>query len=206
MYERAFRGENRAETRERQKRDPTNIVILILVAVAVLFIVNAVFVFIDFNNVDARYRRAIGSFSENARDAASFELMRDYLVKTRARMVAAGLVSSDCGRAWYWERTPDWCMQYQYEYLDALINRTDFYIDRVSSGNISQFSDVYEQMINNMRNEMTRNGPLDWVANPAWYLKYAPNYYWGWNVIGIVLGGFLLPPILVFVVVVLKLD
>lgn len=147
---------------------------------------------LDQLNAEYAYRHAIGAYIDNAYDGPNFEVMKANLVSAYDGMRNESLVDSDCGRAWSWERTQDWCMGYQYQYLAGLINRTDFYLERVRSGNISQFSDVYEQMISNMRGEMVRNGPTDWVAHPAWYLKYHSIYYWYLNLWLLIVGVLLL--------------
>lgn len=130
-------------------------------------------------NVEYPYRMAIGAHIDNAYDASSFEVMRDNLLRAKAGMVAQGLEPTDCGRFFSWERTPDMCMEYTYQYIDGLVNRTEFYIGQMSKLNQTQFTDIYTQAIENMRKEMNRNGPVDWAAYPAWILKYAPLYYWG---------------------------
>jgi len=136
-----------------------------------------------------QYRREIGAHIDNAFDASTFEVMKDNLLRARAGMVASGLTDSDCGRAMYWEQTPDMCMAYTYQYLDGLVTRAQYYIDTFKANNTSQFTDVYTNAINNMRAEMHRNGPVDWAAGPAWQLEHAGLYYWGSLVYGLLAFG-----------------
>jgi len=152
--------------------------------------------------VEAEYKRAIGSHLSNSYDAPTFEVMEVNLRKAWDGMNAT-LAPEDCGRAFDWERTPDMCMAYQFQYIAGLASRIESYIARVQQGNISQFSDVYEQMIQNMRHEFNRNGPADWVAHPAWLLKYHPDYYWFlWGHIGLGFWFLLCPGIIALVVAV----
>ena len=130
-------------------------------------------------SVEYAYRTAIGAHIDNAYDASTFEVMRANLVLAIAGMEAQGLRPQDCGKAFHWEQTRDWCMAYQYEYLRGLVNRTDYYIRTFTANNTSPFTDIYTQAMTNMRTEFGRNGPADWVAYPAWALKYHGLYYWG---------------------------
>src|SRR2546429_1614405 len=131
--------------------------------------------------VNYQYQQAIGANISNAYDASTFEVMRDQLVLAIKGMHDQGLQPGDCGRAWSWERTRDWCMAYQYVYLDGLVNRTEYYIRVFAANNTPPFTDVYTRAIENMRAEFNRNGPADWVAQPAWLLKYHPEYYWNYG-------------------------
>lgn len=133
-------------------------------------------------NVSPAYNKAAGGYFTQAYDASTFEVMRDNLRQGIAGLHRLGLVDTDYGRAWSWEQTPDWSMTKQYQYLDGLVNRTQYYINTFSRNNTSQYTDVYTAAMANMRTEFGRNGPVDWVAYPAWLLKTNGFYYWnGWT-------------------------
>lgn len=133
-------------------------------------------------NVDYRYNKKIGAYLANAYDASTFEIMKEYYIKAKQGMLDEGLTPDLYGKWFYWEQTPDWQMNYTYRYIDGLIARCDHYINQTKQGNITPLTDVYNQMIENLRNESQRNGPVDWAARPAWMIKNAPLYYWGWGV------------------------
>lgn len=195
------RKESDYERGERIGKRLIKVGILMVVAAAVLAIVFAAVFAIT---AEYQYRVSIGAHIDNAFDASSFEVMKDNLIKARAGMVAQGLEPTDCGRAFYWEQTPDMCMTYTYQYIDGLISRTDFYIEQMQTQNASKFDDVYTKAINNMRSEMNRNGPVDWAAEPAWMLKNYPLFYWN---IGAIVALVLLPLGLVVAVIgVVKAD
>lgn len=192
--------EQERERKEKEKKRQTKSRILKVVLVTLLIIpwigISA-FHFSWWSGPEYRYMKAIGAPLENAYDAPDFAVMRDQLKIARQGMVDQGLAPTDCGKAFSWEQTPDWCMAYTYNYLDGLINRSAYYQSQVESGNISTFSDVYNQMMTNMRNEMKRNGPVDWTARPAWYLKNSGINYWG----GLVWTGFIVMFIVALVLV-----
>jgi hypothetical protein len=129
--------------------------------------------------VDGQYNKAVGGYKSNAFDAPTFDLMAAYLNKTAAGMRALGLEPSDYGRAWSWEQTPDQRMDYNFAYIQNLTLRALFYFEKFARANISTFSDVYHSAIMNLRAEFNANGPIDWVAHPAFLLKYHPEFYWG---------------------------
>ena len=133
-------------------------------------------------NVEYQYNRKIGSYLENAFDASTFEIMKENYISAKRGMLGEGLRPEDYGRWFYWEQTPDWQMNYTYSYIDGLVVRCDYYINVTKISNISPYTDIYNQMISNMRTESQRNGPVDWTAKPAWLIKNAPIYYWS-NVI-----------------------
>jgi len=140
------------------------------------------------------YRVNAGAHFDNAFDASTFDVMRDNLRLAITGLHALGLQSQDCGRAFSWERTQDWCMGYQYTYLEGLVNRTEYYIRIFAENNTSPFTDIYTQSIANVRAEFGRNGPVDWVAFPAFLLKHHGLYYWGglvWIFL-LIIGGLLM--------------
>jgi hypothetical protein len=130
-------------------------------------------------NVEYRYNKNIGAYIENAYDASIFELMKENYILAKQGMVNEGLQPSDYGKFWFWEQTPDWQMAYTYQYINGLITRCDFYINQTETLEINQFTDIYNQMITNMREESLRNGPIDWAAKPAFILKASVLYYFG---------------------------
>jgi len=130
-------------------------------------------------NVMYPYNKKIGAFLANAYDASTFELMKENYIKAKQGMIDEGLTPDLYGKWFDWEKTADWQMNYTYQYMDGLIARCDYYINQTKQANISPFTDIYNQMIQNLRDESQRNGPVDWAARPAWVIKYAPLYYWG---------------------------
>src|SRR5437773_2200473 len=96
---------------------------------------------LDSWNVDFQYKKSIGSPMSNAYDAATLQVMLDNLNKSVQGMHDQGLLSTDCGKAFSWEQTPDWCMAYQYQYLDSLKGRIQFYITSFAKNGTSQFTD-----------------------------------------------------------------
>ena len=132
-------------------------------------------------NVEYGYRIKAGAHLDNGYDSPTLEQMRENFVRGRQGWVELGLKPEDCGRTFSWEWTQDWCMAFQYKYMDTLVARIDFFINKTKTENIFQFSDVYERLMANLRNETTRNGPIDWVAWPAYLLKHHFWYEW-WGV------------------------
>lgn len=164
--------------------DSDRAVLLVGVGIVIATVLGVVGLSVDYSvNVSYQYRHSIGAYITNAYDASTFEVMKDNLEKAEGGMRSQGLEPTDCGRAWSWEQTQDWCMAYTYQYIDGLINRTQYYINLFKGNPNSTFTDVYTQAIHNMREEMNRNGPVDWAAYPTWALKYHALYYWVWLVI-----------------------
>ena len=145
-----------------------------------------------------QYRQAAGIYVTNAKDAADFVTMREQLEQFNASIQdggSLGLTASDCGRAWGWEQTRDYCMPFQRQYVAGLLGRINYYIDTFAKNNTSQYTDVYRQALENVRAEFDRNGATDWVASSAWMLKYNSWWYWhfsDWLFVGTFLGSLFL--------------
>ena len=93
---------------------------------------------------------------------------------------------------WPWGRTYDNSLQAEAVYLHHIDLRITFYEQLVNKSGQNQLSDVYNQAIVNLRNEMKSSGGLDWAISGAWYLQYAPLAYWDityFLIIDIVLFG-----------------
>jgi len=145
--------------------------IIISITFLVVFHVNYVI------NVAYPYNKKIGAYLANAYDASTLELMKENYIRAKQGMIDEGLTPDLYGKWFDWEKTADWHMNYTYQYIDGLIARCDYYINQTKQANISPFTDIYNQMIQNLRDESQRNGPVDWAAWPAWEIKYAPLYY-----------------------------
>jgi len=72
-------------------------------------------------------------------------------------------------------------MSYTYSYIDGLINRTEYIITwrdiYINSTTTTTLQDVYDEMLDDLRIEYLRNGPIDWAAAPAWILKNYTIWY-----------------------------
>ena len=183
------RKESDYERGERVGKRLIKLGILMFVAVIVLAIVFAAVFAVT---AEYQYRKAIGSYIDNAYDAATFEVMAENLQRAKQGMIEQGLSPEDCGRAFYWEQTPDYCMAYQYGYIDSLISSTQlqaaYYQGLKQNGTFNPVN--YNDALNKQRAEFGRNGPADWVAEPAWMLKHYPLFYWN---ISAIVAAVLLP-------------
>lgn len=151
-------------------------------------------------SVDPQYRRVIGDYVSNAKDAPTLKLFKDYLNRSKQAMIQQGLTPDLYNSAWTWDQTPSNRMDFQYLYMNQLSDRVDFLINQTKTNNISQFSDVYNTMMANLRAEADRNGPLDWVAHGAWELKYYPLYWWFPTIATTAIGVWVLVAIVLVVV------
>jgi len=124
-----------------------------------------------------QYNKKIRSLLANAYDASTFEQMKEWYLKAKQAMIDEGLENDMYGSYFYWDQTPDMQMAYTYQYIDGLVARCDMYIAQIENLSVAPLSDVYNQMITNMREESQRHGPVDWTAGPAWILKNAAIYY-----------------------------
>jgi hypothetical protein len=180
---------------ESMKLNPTNrklrrIGLTLLVSAIVLIVVWEPYYAIG---VVYPYRQSIGAYVDRAYDASDFAVMHENLVLAEQGMRAQGLLPTDCAYFFSWEQTPDHCMAFSYNYIDRLINRTGYYARLFAGLPNATLTDVYSQAMNNMRTEMLRNGPIDWLAWPAWLLKYHPLAYfsvllWVYILPGLMLG------------------
>jgi hypothetical protein len=84
---------------------------------------------------------------------------------------------------WYWEQTYENSLKAQEDYFRQLVNRLDLYQQTYekmlqNATNPVLVEDWYHRSIQNFRDEMKREGGLDWVIHDAWYLNIQPLAYW----------------------------
>ena len=128
--------------------------------------------------VDYPYNKQIGAHLNNAYDGSTPEIMKENLLLAKNAMIKAGLKPENYGKIFFWEQTADYQMEYTYRYIDGLINRTDYIIawrDSHIGSDAPVLQDVYNEMLDDLRVEYKRNGPIDWAAKDAWMIK---NHNW----------------------------
>lgn len=143
------------------------------------------------------YKRDIGSYFSNAVDCITPECALTQLELGKQGMIKAGLTPELYG-AWIF-KAPDNSMQYQYQHLDAIIER----VKAVQSwkatanngtGTVETMGDTYNTKMNNVRRYIIEGGVRsDWIAEDAWWLK---NYF----VTGIFGPWILILAVLLFIV------
>jgi hypothetical protein len=125
-----------------------------------------------------QYQRVIGDYALNAADAPTFQQSILFLQKFNDSMNKEGLTADMYNTPWSWEQTPQNSMQFQYSYVGQMIDRANYYINYTTAQHAGTLTDVYNTALTNFRNEMSHNGPLDWVAQNAWMLH--KGYYWNY--------------------------
>jgi len=117
----------------------------------------------------------------NAYYANSPELMITELSACENGMRDLGL-TPDLFGAWLpWEKTPDIRMDYQYNHLDAIINRTKAVIEwrnltYTTNGSAPEtLGDVYNEKMDNLRGFLVEDGWSDWISYQAFFVN---EYLW----------------------------
>ena len=159
-----------------------------------LWILTAIFPIVYYFGIqfpaDAAYNRIFRAHVVMAYDQASFEGIKEQvLILWRNMNETFGTEDLEhiYNTPWYWEQTYDNSLKAQEDYFRKLIGRIDKQIyeaNQILSGNrtiLMPYNQWYQQALDSLREEMRREGGLDWAIRGAWYLKHAPLAYWdGW--------------------------
>lgn len=127
------------------------------------------------------FHREVHGHMENAYYADEPHLMKQELSSAIKGMRDLNLKEDMYGAFWYWEKTPDRSMKYQYEHLEGIIDRVDavivWYEQTYSNGSASTetLGDVFEQKMDNLRGFLQEDGWSDWIAQDTYYVNH---YLW----------------------------
>jgi len=125
--------------------------------------------------INYQYERSIGAYFSNAEDCITPECILNQLQTGRQAIVDAGL-TEDLYAAWIFKK-PDNSMKFQYQHIDAIIDRAtaikDWKDKQYSSEGVGEtMKDVYTEKMDNLRKYVTGEGyRSDWIAEHAWWLK-----------------------------------
>ena len=134
----------------------------------------------------AQYNRLFGGHVTMAMDQATFEGIKDQIdtIWNQMNTTFNGYdYTSTYSSPWYWEQNYENSLAAQQDYFKQLIRRIDSYqlaYQKMALNNTNPIlvEDWYDKSINNLRNEMQREGGLDWAIKGTWYLTQAPAAYW----------------------------
>ncbi len=169
-------------------------VLAVLVAVAGVFCID----------LPARkaYNDKFGSHVVMAYDQATFEGVKEQvLILWRQMNETFGTDNLEhiYNTPWPWKQTYDNSLAAQRDYLARLVERIDKQIyesEEILAGNrtiLMPYNQWYQEALDSLREEMQREGGLDWAIRGAWYLHYAPTAYWlYWWLVPLVLFLFIL--------------
>jgi hypothetical protein len=144
-------------------------------------------VFIDLP-AKAQYNKLFASHVTMAYDQATFEGMKEQVLilwKQMNETFKGFDYKTTYNTPWFWEQTYDNSLAAQQDYFRQLVKRLDSYslLHQKMVQNITNpvyLEDWYYKSIQNFRDEMKREGGLDWAIKDAWYLNFAPLAYWLW--------------------------
>jgi hypothetical protein len=148
----------------------------------VLFIVLIIFGVYNYF-VSYQYDKQIGSYMSNAIDMIAPEGMLQQVQLAKQGMIDAGLTENDYAAVWF--KKPDNSMKFQYQHIDAIIERIQAVEDwktKIAGNNtqIETLGDVYETKMTNLRNYINEGGVRsDWIAKDTWYIKNHIVVYFG---------------------------
>jgi uncharacterized membrane protein len=159
----------------------------IAIVLAVLLIaVPIVSVFTVWLPAQAQYNRLFGGHVTMAMDQATFEGIEDQIdiIWTQMNTTFSGSdYSATYSSPWYWEQNYENSLAAQQDYFRQIERRIDSY--QVAYAQMAQnntnpilVEDWYDKSIQNLRNEMQREGGLDWAIRGTWFLNRAPAAYW----------------------------
>jgi hypothetical protein len=130
--------------------------------------------------VGYEYERQVGSYMDNARDCLTPECMLTQLTQAKQAMINEGLTGNDYGAIIFKKSSNS--MKFQYQHLDAIIERTKSVQDWVDKSkeqaNFESMKDVYNEKMDNLRtyingetSESIVSSRSDWIAQDAWIIK-----------------------------------
>lgn len=140
-----------------------------------------------------QYEREIGGYMSNAVDMVAPEGMLEQIQLAKQGMVDAELKEEDYGALIF--KKPSNSMKFQYQHIDAIIERIEAVIDWKEkvygneSINVETLGDVYEQKMTNLRRYIqgAEGGETfvvgersDWIAKDTWYIKNRLFWYIIW--------------------------
>lgn len=126
--------------------------------------------------VDYQYERQIGAYFDNAEDCITPKCILIQLNLGYKAIQNSGLTKDDYG-AWIFKK-PNNKMEFQYQHLDAIIERANSvqdWVDKVYANNTQAeiMKDVYTEKMDNLRKYITAEYyRSDWIAKDSWFLKY----------------------------------
>jgi hypothetical protein len=161
------------------------IAILLWVLCVVIPIIAIVFIGLP---ATAQYNRLFASHVTMAYDQATFEGMKQQvqILWQQMNITFSGFdYSHTYNTPWYWEQTYENSLAAQQDYFKQLTRRLDSYSELyqkmlTNMTNPVYLEDWYYKSIQNFRDEMKREGGLDWAIKGAWGLNFAPTAYWLW--------------------------
>ena len=157
--------------------------IVFIVATALILVLPWLFIQAP---ADSQYNKKFGAHVTMAHDQATFEGM-----KTQVMMLWKNMNDTFSGwdldhtysTWWYPDQTYESSLGAQRDYFTQLVISIDrytiLYQEKVlNATNPTLLEDWYYKAMSSLRDEMTREGDLDWALNGAWYLNLAPTAYW----------------------------
>lgn len=135
---------------------------------------------------DTTYNRKFRSHTVMAKDQATFEGMEEQikvLWEEMNKTFAGEDFNATYNTWWPPDKTYDNSLCAQRDYFQQILKSIDRYQGMYekllnNSTNPTMLEDWYYKSISNLRNEMNREGGLDWALKNAWYLNKAPSAYW----------------------------
>lgn len=133
--------------------------------------IGAMYVYVNY-----QYESQIGAYFDNAEDCITPECILTQLNLGYDAIESSGLTKDDYG-AWIFKK-PNNKMEFQYQHLDAIIERANSvqdWVDKVYANNTQAeiYQDVYTEKMDNLRKYITAEGyRSDWIAEDSWFLKY----------------------------------
>lgn len=152
------------------------------ILIAILFTLGTIgFIGYSIYIYNYKYELVIGSYIENAYEVNTPERMIAEISKAIKGMETENLKPEDYGAFFF--KKPDNKMEWQYDFLDSIIERANAVIEWrekiEKSTEVETLGDVYEQKMDNLREFLKENGRADWIASSAWVIKNHPIvYFW----------------------------
>jgi hypothetical protein len=159
----------------------------IIAVLAILLVATPIVaVFTVYLPAQAQYNRLFGGHVTMAMDQATLEGIEDQInvVWSQMNTTFTGYdYATSYSSPWYWEQNYENSLAAQQDYFKQLTNRINSYkiaYQQMAQNNTNPIlvEDWYDKSIQNLRNEMYREGGLDWAIRGTWYLNHAPAAYW----------------------------
>lgn len=143
------------------------------IAFVIMIVFTAGFFIGDMVGPAYEFQDKVHSHIENAYYAADPYTMRSELLAARQGMDDLGLTADMSAKFFYWQQTPDWSMEWQYQHIDSVLTRCEEFIawSENNTGEGQQYQDVYSQKLDNVRAFLKSDGWSDEIAKGAFYMN-----------------------------------
>lgn len=155
---------------------------LIATVITLLLVVGTVYGVLGTIDKAYVYELHVGSHIDMISRSTTPEMMLEEIDLIVEGMHDLGLEPNMTARWFSWEQTPNRQVAFAYAWLEGFKERVQAVIDwreaTYADNTTTEFADVYQEKVSNLRAEIARLDCPTWIILDAYYLNNEPVYYW----------------------------